>query len=71
MIESRELKVNSLSSLATSASVVRMKNWYSSKGEVRSGLSHTAFPADLPNFSPVSVVTSGRVSPAQVVGETF
>ena len=34
---------------------VRRKNWYRSNGLVMSALSQMAFPADLPNFSPVAV----------------
>ena len=57
----RNVKI--LSSRSTSASLVRRKNWYSSKGDVLFAEIHTALPADLPSLSPVSLVTSGIVKP--------
>ena len=37
--------------------------WYSSNGVVSFSSSHTALPADLPNFAPDAVVSSGTVRP--------
>ena len=57
--------MKSLKSFSTSASLQRMKNWYSSKGEVLKEESQTALPADFPNLSPASFVTRGIVKPAE------